>query len=56
MKYFREEENPTARLPENFVQGFLEVNNEPPHEAQLTVLCRAEIDHAGICFSQNFTL
>ena len=25
MKYFREEENPTARLPQNFVQGFLEV-------------------------------
>ncbi len=25
MKYFREEENPTARLPQNFMQGFLEV-------------------------------
>lgn len=26
MKYFREEENPTARLPRNFIQGFLEVD------------------------------
>ena len=26
MKYFRAEENPTARLPENFMQGFLEVS------------------------------
>jgi NADH dehydrogenase (ubiquinone) 1 alpha subcomplex subunit 6 len=25
MKYFRETDNPTARLPENFMQGFLEV-------------------------------
>ena len=25
MKYFREEENPTARLPQSFMQGFLEV-------------------------------
>lgn len=25
LKYFREKENPTARLPENFMQGFLEV-------------------------------
>ena len=25
MKYFRETENPTARLPASFVQGFLEV-------------------------------
>lgn len=24
MKYFREEENPTARLPANFMQSFLE--------------------------------
>lgn len=26
MKYFREQENPTARLPENFMQSFLEVS------------------------------
>ena len=26
MKYFREDENPTARLPENFMQSFLEVS------------------------------
>ena len=26
MKYFREQENPTARLPQNFMQGFLEVS------------------------------
>ncbi len=25
MKFFREEENPDARLPANFMQGFLEV-------------------------------
>lgn len=25
MKYFREQENPTARLPAGFMQGFLEV-------------------------------
>ena len=25
MKYFRETENPTARLPADFMQGFLEV-------------------------------
>ena len=25
MKYFREIENPTARLPADFMQGFLEV-------------------------------
>ena len=25
MKYFREAENPTARLPADFMQGFLEV-------------------------------
>lgn len=29
MKYFRETENPTARLPDNFMQAFLEV--EWPH-------------------------
>ena len=28
MKYFRESENPTARLPQDFMQGFLEVNLE----------------------------
>lgn len=27
MKYFRETENPTARLPAGFMQGFLEVGN-----------------------------
>ena len=26
MKYFRETENPTARLPAGFMQGFLEVS------------------------------
>jgi len=25
MKYFRAEEDPTARLPKNFISGFLEV-------------------------------
>ena len=27
MKYFRKEEDPTARLPKNFMQGFLEVSS-----------------------------
>ncbi|ETN40814.1 uncharacterized protein HMPREF1541_05094 [Cyphellophora europaea CBS 101466] len=27
MKYFRKEEDPTARLPKNFMQGFLEGRN-----------------------------
>jgi NADH dehydrogenase (ubiquinone) 1 alpha subcomplex subunit 6 len=27
MKYFRKEEDPTARLPKNFMQGFLEVSH-----------------------------
>ena len=26
MKYFRKEEDPTARLPKNFMSGFLEVS------------------------------
>jgi hypothetical protein len=25
MKYFRKEEDPNARLPKNFIEGFLEV-------------------------------
>lgn len=29
MKYFRKEEDPTARLPKNFMQGFLEVSTMP---------------------------
>jgi hypothetical protein len=27
MKYFRAEEDPTARLPKNFISGFLEVGH-----------------------------
>lgn len=27
LKYFREKENPTVKLPENFIQGFLEVHS-----------------------------
>ncbi|KAL8996780.1 MAG: hypothetical protein Q9169_003803 [Polycauliona sp. 2 TL-2023] len=27
LKYFREKENPTAKLPQNFMQGFLEGRN-----------------------------
>lgn len=27
MKYFRAEEEPTARLPKNFINGFLEGRN-----------------------------
>ena len=29
MKYFREDENPSARLPNTFMQGFLEVSLFP---------------------------
>ncbi|KPI34402.1 NADH-ubiquinone oxido 14.8 kDa subunit [Cyphellophora attinorum] len=29
MKYFRKEEDPTARLPKNFMSGFLEVSHQP---------------------------
>jgi NADH dehydrogenase (ubiquinone) 1 alpha subcomplex subunit 6 len=29
MKYFRKEEDPAARLPKNFMQGFLEVSLNP---------------------------
>ena len=39
MKYFRKEEDPTARLPKNFMQGFLEVS--------LCELFGAEIDGRG---------
>lgn len=30
MKYFRVEEDPKARLPQNFISGFLEVNTLIP--------------------------
>ena len=35
MKFFREEENPDARLPANFMQGFLEVSTTSIHLPQL---------------------
>ncbi len=31
LKYFREKENPTAKLPQTFMQGFLEVCSLCPH-------------------------
>jgi len=34
MKYFRETENPTARLPQNFMQGFLEVGLDSVHTTE----------------------
>ncbi|KAK5076741.1 hypothetical protein LTS08_005912 [Lithohypha guttulata] len=36
MKYFRQEEDPTARLPNNFISGFLENHQTPTlcHETQ----------------------
>lgn len=49
MKYFRKEEDPTARLPKNFMSGFLEVRMFPRKDQsmggeQWTDLCyRAEI-------------
>ena len=35
MKFFREEENPDARLPANFMQGFLEVGTTSIHLPRL---------------------
>ena len=35
MKFFREEENPDARLPANFMQGFLEVGITNIHLPEL---------------------
>lgn len=32
MKYFRAEEDPKARLPSNFINGFLEVRIGPKHD------------------------
>ena len=37
MKFFREEENPDARLPANFMQGFLEVCTTNIHLTRLKV-------------------
>lgn len=48
LKYFREKENPTARLPQSFMQGFLEVRWLVPFTPKvygpLKVYCRVEID------------
>ena len=43
LKYFRAEEDPKARLPNNFVQGFLEVGDTFPVSKvmMLIQLCRA---------------
>ena len=30
LKYFRAEEDPKAKLPQNFIQGFIEVRTDPP--------------------------
>ena len=35
MKFFREEENPDARLPANFMQGFLEVGTTNSYQSRL---------------------
>ena len=37
MKFFREEETPDARLPANFMQGFLEVGTTNIHLTELRV-------------------
>lgn len=37
MKYFRKEEDPTARLPNNFISGFLEVRDIPVRTVDVTV-------------------
>lgn len=37
MKYFRKEEDPTARLPNNFISGFLEVRDIPIRVVDETV-------------------
>ena len=49
MKYFRETENPTATLPQNFMQGFLEVSrrtllNSALQQCLLPVFSRVAID------------
>ena len=46
MKYFRAEEDPTAKLPNNFISGFLEVGYSFiwVKGLMLTVLLRAGID------------
>ena len=39
LKYFRAEEDPKARLPKNFIQGFIEVGSElMPTNAPNTLL------------------
>lgn len=47
MKYFREEENPTARLPQDFMQSFLEVGVNFLHARNLMsdLRYRGAIDH-----------
>lgn len=51
LKYFRAEEEPKARLPSNFINGFLEV--KPPCDTSarmcgvLTRMCRAATEDAG---------
>jgi len=35
LKYFRAEEEPKAKLPSNFINGFLEVSIPPPEQENL---------------------
>ena len=50
LKFFRETENPTARLPENFMQGFLEVRTVCQFKQMigLTWIIGSELRHEGI--------
>ena len=44
MKFFRKEEDPNARLPKNFMSGFLEVSQANAGSVSCLIdLCRDEI-------------
>ncbi|RMY92688.1 hypothetical protein D0861_02317 [Hortaea werneckii] len=53
LKYFRAEEDPKARLPKNFIQGFIEVHNLPldrnkPQTPALTAVRRAGTENVSL--------
>ncbi|RMX90708.1 hypothetical protein D0868_14418 [Hortaea werneckii] len=58
LKYFRAEEDPKARLPKNFIQGFIEVHILPfhrnkPQTPALTAVRRAGTENNNVMISQN---
>ena len=46
LKYFRAEEDPSARLPKNFIQGFIEVSSKLPAPVPVKRLANPQ-DRAG---------